>query len=367
MSGPTVLSTSRPLGPSRVIASNCVVPVEVGSTPGATADLLSVEPDHGVAPLGLPALRHLAAARLAHIGLAATADEVFVTAGAHHGLRTAFELLANPNSPVVVEEYTYGAVVDLARRFGANLIGLARRRDGVDPDELRAVIARTRPAFVLLATSIHSPTGCTTDPQRLLEIAAVLNRSAVPAVIDETYAELHYETRPAPLASYLTSPNLTIESVSKTAWAGLRTGWIRASAGLRPALAAAFETDLGQPVPSQLLTCRLLSNDYEGFLATRRVELDAKAQALRRLAVEFVPDWEVVTPDGGLTHWIDTGKADATEVTTQARRSVVLIAPGTAFQHRRTTSSFVRICHDRPEQLVATALERIAATDANRH
>jgi DNA-binding transcriptional MocR family regulator len=58
---------------------------------------------------------------------------------------------AQPTAPVVVEEYTYGAVVDLAERAGATLIGLPADAGGVQPDRLDAALRRRRPAFVILA------------------------------------------------------------------------------------------------------------------------------------------------------------------------------------------------------------------------
>lgn len=358
---------------SAVLATNVVnlaaaVPFDASHLPGATlstADLLTVLPDHGVAPLGLDTLRDAAARHLTTVGLPTRADQIVVTAGGHHALRTVFDVLAQPTSPVLVEEYTYGAVIDLAERTGAALIGVPADTDGVRPDRLATALRRTRPAFVILAPSIHSPTGQATGQQRLQDLADVLNAHRAVVVIDETYAELHYHGRPTPLASMLTGPTCTVESTSKTGWAGLRTGWIRLSDDLRPRVLPAFQRDLGQPIPSQLLALKVLT-DYDRFLPGRRKELSRKAHLFRQHCAEHLPDWRVLVPHGGLTHWIDTGEPDAAGIVAAARESGLLIAAGTAFHHRRAPSSFVRICHDRPEALLAAATARLSERPGER-
>ncbi|MEV4621154.1 PLP-dependent aminotransferase family protein [Asanoa sp. NPDC049573] len=352
--------TSAVLG-ANVVNLAAAVPFDASHLPGLSlspTDLLSAVPDHGVVPFGLDAFREAAAVRLSQVGLRSRLDQIIVTAGGHHALRVAFETLAAPTAPVLVEEYTYGAVFDLAARNGTALIGIERDADGVDPQRLDVALRRTRPAFVLLATSIHSPSGQTTSPGRLRDLAAVLNAHLVPVVVDETYAELHYETRPTPLASMLHGPSITVESVSKTGWAGLRTGWIRFSEELRPRLLGAFDRDLGLPVPSQLMALRVLAA-YATLLPARRNDLARKARLLREQLAEQVPYWNVVMPHGGLTHWIDTGTADATTIVDNARRAGLLITSGDAFHHRRATSSHVRICHDRPEALIIAATAKL--------
>lgn len=351
---------------SAVLGSNLVnlaaaVPFDAAHLPGlalSSADLLDALPDHGVAPLGVDALREAAAQRLSQVGLPTDLDQIIITAGGHHALRAVFEVLAVPTAPVLVEEYTYGAVVDLAEHYGATLVGLRTDEDGVDPGRLDAALRRTRPAFVVLATSIHSPSGRATNPDRLRDLADVLNAQHVPVVVDETYAELHYQTRPTPLASMLTGPNLTVESISKTGWAGLRTGWLRISDDLLFRMRAAFDRDLGQPVPSQLMALRLLAG-YERFLPARRGELARKSRLLCEQLSHHTPDWRVTVPHGGLTHWIDTGRPDATRIVAAARRSGLLLASGDAFHHRRAESGHVRICHDRPEALITAATAKL--------
>jgi DNA-binding transcriptional MocR family regulator len=348
---------------SGVVNLAAAVPFDASHLPGlalTATDLLTVLPDHGVAPLGLDALRVTAARRLGDVGLPSSPDQIVVTAGGHHALKAVFGTLGSPTAPVLVEEFTYGAVVDLAERHATTLVGLPRDEHGVDPDGLAAAMRRTRPAFVLLATSIHSPTGRATSQDRLHELAGVLNAHRVPVVVDETYADLHHHARPVPLASLLEGPTITIESVSKTGWAGLRTGWIRFTHDLRDRVLPAFDRDLGQPVPSQLLALRVLER-YDDLVPARRRELQRKSALLREQIAHHLPDWRIVAPDGGLTHWIDTGRPDAMPVVDAARGAGLLIAPGQAFHYGRATSGYVRLCHDRPEALITAAAAKLRA------
>ncbi|WP_246001938.1 hypothetical protein [Allorhizocola rhizosphaerae] len=56
------------------------------------------------------------------MGLPTGPDQIIITAGGHHALRVVFDVLAVPTAPVLVEEYTYGAVVDLAAARRAGLL-----------------------------------------------------------------------------------------------------------------------------------------------------------------------------------------------------------------------------------------------------
>ena len=71
---------------------------------------------------------------------------------------------------------------------------------------------------------------------------------------------------PPPLAALRPDlPNLvTIGSLSKLYWGGMRTGWVRADAGLIRRLAAAkAATDLGSAAFQQSITAALMEGQHE--------------------------------------------------------------------------------------------------------
>ena len=85
----------------------------------ATAELPRHLPGPGYDAAGLPVLREAIAAYLSRLGAPTTADQIFVSAGALHGLTLLLRVLSGPGDRVVVEHPTYAAALDAVRACGA--------------------------------------------------------------------------------------------------------------------------------------------------------------------------------------------------------------------------------------------------------
>ena len=104
----------------------------------ALAELPRYLPQHGYHPAGLPDLRARIAERYTARGLPTTPEQVLVTAGALHGVATAFQTCCGRGQRLLVEQPTYPNALDAARALGVRLLptaldadepgGLARRR-----------------------------------------------------------------------------------------------------------------------------------------------------------------------------------------------------------------------------------------------
>ena len=77
------------------------------------------------------------------------------------------------------------------------------------------------------------------DRERLVALARA---TRTPLVVDEAIVGLHLDGAPQPSVAALDPAGetvITIGSMSKTFWAGLRIGWVRANPALIDRLAAA--------------------------------------------------------------------------------------------------------------------------------
>ena len=130
----------------------------------------------------------------------------------------------------------------------------------------------------------HNPTGLTMGDAQRREIVAACARAGVLVVADETAAELRLDGPPRrrPLAAYDAGGGVvTLGSMSKAAWGGLRLGWIRANPRLVRELAAVrADVDMASPVLEQLLALELLARWERGGRHPGR----APARAPRRAA-----------------------------------------------------------------------------------
>jgi DNA-binding transcriptional MocR family regulator len=324
-------------------------------------DLLSASPAHGYDPLGLPELRERIAARLTRRGLPTNAEAIIVTNGAHHALALIVGALARPRDRVVVEELTYAGFLDLAAVARARPAPIAGDGEGPLPEALDLAIRQSQPRLVYLVGPIHAPTGAATSEARLRAIAEVLDRHEALVVADETLAALRRGKRARSLATLCSTARvLTVESLSKSLWGGLRIGWIRAPAELRePLLRHRARVDLGTSVAAQLVALQV-EERFDALLRKRNRALQIKAANLRRRLTARLPMWSVPLPAGGLCLWARLPGDDATPYVEAAARHGVAVMAGAIARADRAPDPHIRICFDRSEQILEEAAERMA-------
>ena len=226
------------------------------------ADLASVVPAHGYAPAGLPVLREAIARRHHALAVPTSPAQIHVTNGAQHALDLALGAVARRGDIIAVEDPTYVGVRDLLR--GRGLRALPLPLDLIDDpgDQLSKLLIAGRARAVLLVPAVHSPTGRVRRRLQLEALARQLDTARLPAIEDNTLADLAFTGgRPPSLASLCRrAPVISVESTSKVGWGGLRVGWIRAAPDLIDAtVSERGRTDYGTSVPSQLVALQLLS------------------------------------------------------------------------------------------------------------
>jgi DNA-binding transcriptional MocR family regulator len=300
----------------------------------------------GYLAAGLPDLRAALAARMSAEGVPTTAEQVVVTAGGHQALSLAVQLLVPPDGAVPVEDPTYPGFLDILRARGARPVPVAMDRHGVDPDALGAAMARDRPRLAYLVPAFHNPTGAVLSPERGARVVELARRHGVPVVDDQVLRDIWIAgRRPSPpLASHdPEAPVITVGSLSKTMWGGLRLGWLRAPRSLAERLARTrILADLGGAVPLQAVALALLPH-LDRAAAERRAIVAGAADAFCAAMAERLPDWEVPRPEGGATLWVRMPWGDARGFSQFAQRAGVLVLPGPAMAVRGGHEDRLRI------------------------
>ncbi|HUM92463.1 MAG TPA: aminotransferase class I/II-fold pyridoxal phosphate-dependent enzyme, partial [Candidatus Competibacter sp.] len=105
---------------------------------------------------GEPELRTAIAAQLADLGLGCRPEQVLVTTGSQQGIDLVSKLYIDPGTPVAVEAPSYLAALQSFRLFGARFEELPLAPNGIDPEQLRQVVHRHRPAFVYLIPTFQN-------------------------------------------------------------------------------------------------------------------------------------------------------------------------------------------------------------------
>ncbi|MGH9369191.1 MAG: PLP-dependent aminotransferase family protein, partial [Thermoanaerobaculia bacterium] len=284
----------------------------------------------GYVPMGLPALRRAIAAYLSERGLPTSEEQVLVTCGAQQAVAIAGASFLRRSDAVVLENPTYLGAIDIFTSLGARLTPVPLGREGASVEALREIAARTAPRLIYLMPTFQNPTGALMPERQRRAVARLARELSVPVVEDNTLADLSLSGEPPrPLAAFEPeAPILTVGSLSKLFWGGLRVGWIRASERLLARLARRkIIADLGGSLLSQLAAVRLLGRAGE-VRQIRRRELRERFGWLTGLLARHLPEWSWTPPAGGLSLWVRLPRGNADEFAQVALRHGVSVVPG---------------------------------------
>src|SRR4051794_31881750 len=271
----------------------------------ALAELPRHLPRHGYHPGGLPELRARIAERYTARGLPTAPEQVLVTAGALHGASTAFQTLLQRGQRLLIEQPTYPNALDAARSLGVRVLPTALDPDDPDAwlDAAERTLVSARPTAAYLMPDFQNPTGRLLGTRGRERLARALRRAGTTAVVDEAFADLWLEAPPPPPLAAFGQGYLSVGSLSKSFWGGLRIGWVRGDADVvRQLTAVAVRSSMSGPVVEQLAACVLLEGAGTALDEHRRqlrVRRDVLVAALR----QRLPDWSVPEPVGGLMLW----------------------------------------------------------------
>jgi DNA-binding transcriptional MocR family regulator len=310
----------------------------------AAAELPAHLGGSGFDPIGLMVLRAAVAERYTARGLPTEPEQVMITLGAQHAIALLARTLLGRGDSVLVESPSYPHAYEALRLTGARLVPVSvTTDDGWDEAGLEQALQRTSPAMGYVMPDFHNPTGRTMAPELRQRMLALAERQGTVIVADETMAELAIDRpeTPLPLAAY--GAAVTIGSVGKTVWGGVRIGWIRAERPLIQKLTRARSAgDLGTPALEQLVVKNLLEQ-YDSILESRRGQLRAGRDYLEAALARAFPEWRVPRPDGGLTTWTNLGAPVSSQLTLAARAEGLLLAAGPRFGIDGAFERFLRI------------------------
>jgi len=331
----------------------------------AAADLPLYLGGAGYFPTGLPALQQVIAETYDARGLPTEPDQILVVPGALSAVMVVAQGLLRPRERALVESPGYPNAHAALRRAGGRLVGAPMDVDGWDLDAVGRMIRAARPALAYLIPDFQNPTGNLMSNGEREQYAALLRRAGTRPVVDESHQALSLDGRPMPKPFAAFAPDaVTLGSVSKSLWGGLRVGWIRCPSDLVERLVAArIAMDLGCPVFEQLVGARLLAA-RETHWSAQRERLRAQRDALAAALSERLPAWRFRLPRGGLSLWCELPEhrhAGALDLSAEAELRDVAVSPGPAFALDGGLDSFVRIPYTRPEDELRTAVDRIAA------
>lgn len=318
--------------------------------------------DAGLPDAGAPALRARIADRYTRDGLPTRPEQILVTAGATAALTLLADHRHDDRRSYAVESPTYPGALTALRRRGRRLAAMPVTADGWT--SVLDTISSARPALLYLTPDFQNPTGALMSADLRTRIAVAADRHDVTVVVDETMRDLDLRTPPRPLPHLHGSRVVSIGSLSKVLWGGLRVGWIRARAGdIRELMLNPLHARLTPP-PLEQLIAELLLDDLDRILEDRLNQLRSQRDHL----VTLLNDWDGCTfsdPPGGLAVWLRVRDGGAM-VAEAAQRLGLLIASGPEFAADRTCANHVRLPFTATIDTLTQAVSMLRAADQRR-
>ncbi|TNE32814.1 MAG: PLP-dependent aminotransferase family protein [Alphaproteobacteria bacterium] len=333
----------------------------------ALAKLPLYLPAPGYEPAGLGELRQAIADRYTRRGAPTSADEILVTQGAQHGLVLSLSLLSRPGDQIVVDQPTYPKALDAIANASCRAIPVPLSRAGWDIELIGATLGQTGARISYLIPDFHNPSGrCMDEFSRAALTKIMVDRDCY-LIVDETMIDLwHERDPPPPVARYDRGGKvISLGSMSKSYWGGMRIGWVRAHPDLVGAMALHRSShDMGSPVLEQLAAMALLQ-DKELSLAERRAQVRRQRDhLLARLNKQF-PDWNLEVPQGGLSIWAELPDPVATALAAAAQEQGLRIAPGSRFGVDGALDRYLRLPFSMSESELDVAVERLSCAWEN--
>ncbi|MHB8572510.1 MAG: MocR-like transcription factor YczR [Candidatus Dormibacteria bacterium] len=318
----------------------------------------------GLDPAGLPGLRKAVAAEYARRGLPTTPEQLLITSGAQSALTLLVSVLLAPGDQVVVESPTYHNALAALARARTEVVPWRLGRETWDMDVLAAITRRRPPRLIYTISEFHNPTGLLMPGPDRAELVRIAARSGAHLITDEVLTDIDLDggPRPRPLGAYSDDEQMiSVGSMSKAYWGGLRVGWIRASVPLvRRLVRERVSVDLATPPLEQLISENLLEHRGD-VLAERIPMLKARRDALVTGLREQLDQCHWTVPRGGLALWVRLPDADAESIARLAAHEGVALTPGPLFSSEPWADSFIRIPFTVDENRLARSLEVLGA------
>ncbi len=318
----------------------------------------------GYLPSGLPALRARIAASYAERGLPTSTEQIVITSGALSALAILARALSGPGDRIMIESPVYPNAMEALKAGGGRLVASPLAdplgEEGWDHEGIEATLRQASPRLAYLIPDFQNPTGFLMDEAGRERYARSLHAAGTTAIIDETLQPISLDgtPMPAPFTAFAKDA-LSVGSVSKLYWGGLRVGWIRAPRDLVPRIVAArVRLDLGGSLFDQLVVLDLM--DQPELLPRRREDLRRQRDALAAAVDEYLPDWRYRLPGGGLSLWLRMPAGSATRYAARMERHGVLLAPGPVFSVEGGADRWLRLPYARREAELVLAVQRMA-------
>lgn len=241
---------------------------------------------------------------------------------------------ANAGDEVLIEQPTYGLILDTARYLGFEIKRFARPAAcnyQIDLDDLaRKISSRTK---LIALCNLHNPSSALTSEQTLREIGNIAKKVGAHVLVDEVYLEMLWESEPNSAVHIDPEVFISTNSLTKAyGLSGIRCGWILAPKEIAERIWHIHDLHAATNVyPAELLSV-IAFEKLPRIAALQKARLDENRRLLRE-CLEGQSVLEYFWPEHGTVVFPRVKNGNAQAFAERLRREYQLsVVPGTFFE-----------------------------------
>ncbi|MDQ0458448.1 aminotransferase-like domain-containing protein [Rhizobium paknamense] len=324
---------------------------EIFSGPEA-ASALQYSVSEGYLPL-----REWLRGEMEKLGIACTADNIFITSGSQQALDYLGKLFLSPGDTALVTWPTYLGALQAFNAYEPHYDQLSIQGNRT-PESYQTAAARSggQVKFAYLSPDFANPTGETMNRAGRVSLLSLCEALDIPLIEDAAYQCLRYDGEPVPpvLAMEIAAKGsieacrtLYLGSFSKTLAPGLRVGFVVAnSTVIRKLVLMKQAADLHSSSINQIVVARVAERIFDQQVAKIRSAYSARRDAMLKALARHMPKGVTWTrPEGGMFIWLTLpdGMDGASLLARSVEAEKVAFVPGQAFFADRSGANTLRL------------------------
>jgi 2-aminoadipate transaminase len=266
-----------------------------------------------------------------------TPEHVLVTNGSLQADAFLFDYLVSPGDAVVVEKPTYDRTLLNLRTMGAEVHQVTLQPDGIDVDELRALLeSGVRPKLAHIIPNFQNPAGATLSAAKRTALVALAAEFGFTIFEDDPYAEIRFrgDALPNMLSQDPHGVVVHASSFTKTVCPGVRVGYLVGPVDVIGRIAKrATNLYISPSMVAQAIVHQFcVSGDIDRSIKTVCNALGDRASLLAASLRKHIPGVQFTEPDGGYFLWVDLPEdVDAAALVDGAAAEGVAVVKGADF------------------------------------
>ena len=175
-------------------------------------------------PKGLPSLINILLEHFEQYQIFCNSDNIFITAGSQQSINILCSMpFPNGKSNVLVEQPTYNGILKSLELSDIPVVGIERRLDGIDLNELERKFANNNIKCFYTIPRFHNPLGVSYSNEEKKYILKLAQKYDVYIIEDDYLADLDIKNNAYPIYYHdVTSRVIYVKSFSKILLPGLR-------------------------------------------------------------------------------------------------------------------------------------------------